>query len=164
MKAENKWSFIKENFASLCPEYALRATLALEERRETKRGVCDLISLFLSFACYLSEKPPPGGRLLLFGEYTLGPPGVRSGSHLCAPASSCLSERKCEKGRKRGKEERKTCMFDQRGAESRQDGSGDQGFATKLREERLKKTFEEPGFCFQSVFKGTRADSAPRHS
>lgn len=55
-------------------------------------------------------------------------------------------------------------MFDQRGAESRQDGSGDQGFATKLREERLKKTFEEPGFCFQSVFKGTRAASAPRHS
>lgn len=55
-------------------------------------------------------------------------------------------------------------MFDQRGAESCQDGSGDQGFATKLREERLKETFEERGFCFQSVFKGTRADSALRRS
>lgn len=55
-------------------------------------------------------------------------------------------------------------MFDQRGTESRQDGSGDRGFATKLREERLKETFEEQGFCFQSVFKGARADSAPRHS
>lgn len=103
MKAENKWSFIKENFASLCPEYALQATPALEERRETKSGVCDLISLFFSFACYLSEKPPPGGRLLLFGEYTLGPPGVHSGSCLCAAASSCLSERKREKREEAGK-------------------------------------------------------------
>lgn len=164
MKAENKWSFIKENFDS-CPEYAPRAMLAPEERKETKIGVCDLISLlFFSFACYLSEKPPPGGRLLLFGEYTLGPPGVRSGSRLCAAASSCLSERKREKERKWGKEARKTCVFDQWGAESRKDGSGDQGFATKLREERLKETFEERGFCFQSVFKGARADSALRHS
>lgn len=117
--------------------------MALEERREKKSGVCDLISLFFAFAWYLSEKPPPGGRLLIFGEYTLSPPGVCSGSCLCAAASSCLSERKREKGRKRGKEERKTCMFDQRGAESHQDGSEDQGFATKLWEERLKETFEE---------------------
>lgn len=63
---------------------------------------------------------------------------------LCAAASSCLSGRKWEKGRKRGEEERKTCtMFDQRGAESHQDGSRDQGFATKLREERLNETFEK---------------------
>lgn len=38
-------------------------------------------------------------------------------------------------------------MFDQRGAESRQDGSGDQGFATKRREERVNETFEKsPAF------------------
>lgn len=116
----------------------------LEERRETKSCVCDLISLFFSFVCYLSEKPSPGGCLILFGEYTVGPPGVRSGSCLCAAASSSLSERKREKGRKLEEEERKTCtMFDQRGAESHQDGSRDQGFATKLREERLNETFEK---------------------
>lgn len=87
----------------------------LEERRETKSCVCDLISLFSSLACYLSEKPPPGGRLILFffGEYTVGPLGMRSGSRLCE-AASCLSGRKREKGRMRGEEERKTCtMFDQ---------------------------------------------------
>lgn len=38
-------------------------------------------------------------------------------------------------------------MFDQRGAESRQDGSGDQGFATKRREERVNETFvKSPAF------------------
>lgn len=48
------------------------------------------------------------------------------------------------KGGKRGEEERKTCtMFDQRGAESHQDGSRDQGFATKRRGERLNETFEK---------------------
>lgn len=80
-----------------------------------------------------------------FGEYTVGPLGVRSGSRLCA-AASCLSGRKREKGRMWGEEERKTCtMFDQRGAESHQDGSRDQGFffATKLWEERLNETFEK---------------------
>lgn len=140
MKAESQRSFVKKkNFASLCPGIlTLSCTLVLEERRETKNCVCDLISLFFSLACYLSEKPPPGGRLLLFGEYTVVPPGVRSGSCLRAAASSCLSERKGGKGRKRGKEERRTCtMFDQRGAESHQDGSRDQGFATKQWEERL---------------------------
>lgn len=88
---------------------------------------------------------------------------------MCAAASSCLSERKREKGRKRGEEERKTCtMFDQRGAESHQDGSRNQGFATKLREERLNETLRSKAaagvFCFQSVFKRARADSELKHS
>ena len=110
---------------------------------EGKKELC-FISLFFSRACYLSEKPPPGGCLIVFGEYTVGPPGVRSGSCRCAAASSCLSGRKREKGRKQGEEERKTCtMFDQWGTESPQDGSRDQGFATKLREERLNETFEK---------------------
>lgn len=139
MKADNKRGFIKENFAWLRPGILTPScALVLEERRETKSCVCDLISLFSSLACYHPEKPPLGGRLILFGEYTVGPRGVRSGSCLCAAASSCLS------GRKRGEEETKTCtMFDQRGAESHQDGRTDQGFNKQTEGGETQRDFWE---------------------
>lgn len=103
------------------------------------------------------------------GEYTVGPLGVRSGSRLCA-AASCLSGRKREKGRMQGEEDWKTCtMFDQRGAESHQDGSRDQGFSQPNCGRRdsmglLRSKASAGVVCFQSVFKGARADSELKHS
>lgn len=82
----------------------------------------------------------------------------------------------CQGGSKRkegwggGEEERKTCtMFDQRGAESRQDGSRDQGFSQpncgRRDSMRLLRSKASAGVvCFQSVFKGARADSELKHS
>lgn len=103
-----------------------------------------------------------------FGEYTVGPPGVRSGSCLCAAASSCLSGRKREKGGKRGGEERKTCtMFDQRGAESTRMEAGirvSQPNGGRRDSMRLLRSKASAGvFCFQSVFKGARADPELKH-
>lgn len=135
-------------------------------RREGKQRV-----VFVILSHYFSPSPATFLKSLLLEDASY----FLANTHLvpqgCVQEAACVrlppvvcQRGSARKGRKQGKEERKTCMFDQRGAESRRDGSGDQGFATKLREERLKETFEERCFCFQSVFKGTRADSALRHS
>lgn len=48
MKAENKWSFIKENFASLCPEYALPSHAGTRGEKGKQRVVFVILSHYFS--------------------------------------------------------------------------------------------------------------------